>query len=350
MSVPFVYNTGMANYDFGKHPFRAANVSDLREYLQTHIDSKVIDEVSAEPATDDMLLSVHSPDYIEKVLRLEVNSGHLSMDTWVAPGTPDAAKAVVGGAVAAIDLALDGNEVVLCTGGFHHAGVDYGEGFCIYNDVAIAARHAGDSGAAKVMIIDTDAHQGNGTMDIFYRSCEVLFLSLHQHPRTLYPGRGFAHETGDGDGKGYTVNIPMFPFSRDPDYKVAFARVVAPVVEQFDPDLIIRNGGADPHFRDQLTALGMSMDGLRWMGGAIRKMANGVDAPLVDLPISGYGDHAVPGWLQIWSGATGTDLTIPYDEGQYEEHPRFPADLVKAENASILDEVVENLKGCWELA
>jgi len=345
-----MYHPGMANYDFGKHPFRAANVSDLREYLQKHFTSKTIVEVPMEPATDEMLLSVHSSDYLQKVRRLEANSGHLSMDTWVAPGTPDAAKAVVGGAVAAVDLAMNGNEVVLCPGGFHHAGVDYGEGFCIYNDVAIAARHAVDSGAAKVMIIDTDAHQGNGTMDIFYRSKDVLFLSLHQHPRTLYPGRGFAHEIGDGDGKGYTVNVPMFPFSRDPDYRAAFERIVGPVVEQFGPDLVIRNGGADPHFRDELTALGMTMEGFRWMGGAIRSMARAVGAPLVDLPISGYGDHAVPGWLQLWSGATGTDLTVPYDEGQYEEHPRFPKELVSEENTGILEEVAENLEGYWKLA
>ncbi len=349
MPVPFVYNPGMANYDFGKHPFRAANVSDLREYLQPHIDDGSIDVVASEPASDDLLLAVHSPDYIEKVLRLEKRSGHLSMDTWVAPGTPDAAKAVVGGAVKAVDLALGGEDVVLCTGGFHHAGVDYGEGFCIYNDVAVAADHALGSGARKVMIIDTDAHQGNGTMDIFYRSMDVLFLSLHQHPRTLYPGRGFAHETGDGDGTGFTVNIPMFPFSRDQDYEMAFERAVRPIVEQFDPDMMIRNGGADPHYRDQLTALGMSMTGFRWMGGAIREMAKGVDAPLVDLPISGYGDHAVPGWLQIWSGATGIDLTVPFDEGAYEGHPRFPGELVHEENEKMLDEVAENLKGRWDL-
>jgi len=339
----------MANYDFGKHPFRAANVSDLRGYLRKHFDSRTVVEVAAEPATDDRLLTVHSPGYIEKVRRLEANSGHLSMDTWVAPGTPDAAKAVVGGAVAAVDLAMNGNEVVLCPGGFHHAGVDHGEGFCIYNDVAIAAVHALGSGASRVMIIDTDAHQGNGTMDIFYRSKDVLFLSLHQHPRTLYPGRGFPYETGDGDGEGSTVNIPMFPFSRDHHYRKAFDRVVRPVVEQFDPGLIIRNGGADPHFRDELTALGMTMEGFRWMGGAIRSMARAVDAPLVDLPISGYGDHAVPGWLQIWSGATGTDLTVPYDEGAFEPHPRFPEELVSAENAGLLDEVVENLAEHWSL-
>lgn len=350
MPVPFVFREEMTRYDFGRgHPFRAANVGDLRRLLEPHmVDGRLV-EVGPEIADDGLLATVHDRAYIARVIDLEGTEGHLSPDTWVAQGTPAAARAVVGGAARAVDLALDGDRVVLCPGGFHHAGRDYGEGFCIFNDVAIAATRAFRHGAGRVMILDTDAHQGNGTMDIFYGTADVLFISIHQDPRTLYPGRGFVREIGSGDGEGFTVNIPMFPYAGDDLYLEAFNRIVGPVARQFDPDLIIRNGGSDPHFRDLLTTLGMTMAGLRSIGERTASLARSVGAPLVDLVISGYGSHAVPGWLQIWSGATGLDLTIPFEEGEPTLPPRVPEADVRDAVMRTLDDMKETLSPFWDL-
>ena len=164
----------------------------------------------------------------------------------------------------------------------------------------------------RILIIDTDAHQGNGTMDIFYDDPRVLFTSIHQDPRTLYPGRGFVYETGDGAGKGFTVNIPMPIFSENKQYEYALEEVFVPLAREFQPEVIIRNGGSDPHYTDQLTQLGLDLNGLNMVGKIVRRAVDETSNKLIDMMVSGYGDLTPYGWLAIISGVSG--LSIDFED------------------------------------
>jgi acetoin utilization protein AcuC len=212
----------------------------------------------------------------------------------------------------------DDHDTAVTFGGFHHAGVASGEGFCVFNDVAITARMLLEQYPVKrILVMDTDAHQGNGTMDIFYDDPNVLFLSVHQDPHTLYPGRGFVHETGTGAGEGYTVNIPMPMYSGNDQYRYVLSEILIPLAEEFKPDVIIQNGGADPHYADHLTQLGVNLDGLSAITRIVRETADRTSKKLVSMIVSGYGDLVPYGWLALISGVSGYD--IDFDELVREE-------------------------------
>ena len=138
----------------------------------------------------------------------------------------------------------------------HHAERDRAMGFCLFNNVAVAAAHARAQGAAKVAIVDYDVHHGNGTQHIFETDPHVLYISTHQFP--YYPGTGAADEVGRGAGRGFTVNVPLEVGAVDEDYQLAFATVVLPVLRQFEPDLILVSAGFDAHERDPLGGMRLS--------------------------------------------------------------------------------------------
>ena len=141
------------------------------------------------------------------------------------------------------------------SGGLHHAMADRASGFCIYNDPAIACALIADRGL-KVAYVDIDAHHGDGVQAAFYDTDRVLTVSLHQDGRTLFPGTGFADERGTGKGAGYSVNVPLPPFTDDQAYVRAFDAVVLPLVERYRPDVLVTQQGIDPHFSDPLTQIG----------------------------------------------------------------------------------------------
>jgi len=312
--VPLFYHEKYGDYSFGKfHPFNPIRFSRFVEEVKKEekMDSKV--EVMESLSVDDAILeTVHERGYIEEVKEKEETGGSLTMDTPVKKGTPAAARRIVGGSLQAAK-AMRETDFAINFGGLHHAGPDYGEGFCIFNDVAVAAQYLLDDGK-NVVIFDTDAHQGNGTMDIFEKHPRVLFISMHQDPSTLYPGRGYINEIGEGEGKGYKINIPMPRDSNSADYRHAIEGVVKPVVNQFSPDVFIRNGGSDPHHSDSLTDLGLDMRGLKYLGEISRTMARDTNAGYIDLMLSGYGNRVVEGWKAITIGTLGLDIPLPSDQ------------------------------------
>ncbi len=311
--IALVYNSKLSKFDFGPgHPFRGDRFSEFMlvfHKLSPNI-TNMFELVKPKQATDKELELVHTQEYINHVKSLEKHGGHLSIDTYVMESMVDAAKLIVGSGLTAAKLVMSGNyNLVITFGGFHHAGVASGEGFCVFNDVAITARMLIKKFRIKrIMIIDTDAHQGNGTMDIFYDDPKVLFLSMHQDPRTLYPGRGFINEIGTGNGQGFTVNVPMPVFSGEPEYQYVFEEIVSPLALEFRPEIIIRNGGSDPHYADELTQLGLSLDGLHLIGTSVRKLVNATSKKLIDMIVSGYGALTPYGWLAIIGGISGIDI------------------------------------------
>jgi acetoin utilization protein AcuC len=350
MGIPLFYHPDVASYDFGpSHPFQGTRFDRFMKELANRFPAVYarLAIMRPESAGNDLLELVHDRSYIDRVVALEKRRGYLSVDTQLLPGSIDAARLIVGASVAAAREALR-TGLALGFGGLHHAGPDYGEGFCIFNDVAVAAAVLLREGKERILILDTDAHQGNGTMDIFIEDPRVLFISLHQDPRTLYPGRGFADEIGEGPGIGYTVNIPMPMLSGGPMYDLALDEIVFPLVDEFRPQVIIRNGGSDPLYTDTLTNLGLTLDHLSRLMCRIAEKAKSSNIPLVDLFLSGYGPYVTEGWLAIIRGTLGESFELVMSERM-----KFipPEDLARIERVTraTLEYLKANLHPYWKI-
>jgi acetoin utilization protein AcuC len=303
--------------------------------------------IRPEGAGNDLLELVHDRSYIDRVVALEKRRGYLSIDTQLLPGSVEAARLIVGSSVAAARKARS-TGLAVGFGGLHHAGRDYGEGFCIFNDVAVTAAVLLLEGMERVLILDTDAHQGNGTMDIFIEEPRVLFISLHQDPRTLYPGRGFADETGSGAGSGFTVNIPLPMLSGGPMYDLALDEIVFPLIDEYKPQIIIRNGGSDPLYTDTLTNLGLTLDELSNLIHRIAAKAKAADIPLVDLFLSGYGSYVTEGWLAIIRGLLGESFELSIPEQKKYMLPEERARIERVTQA-MLEYLRANLRPYWKI-
>lgn len=243
-----------------EHPERGARLLAVRAGLeQAEADAQVrYTRLGASDATDEQLARVHEPAYIESIGHLAGRSGFLDSDTYLSPGSVPAARRAAGAAVALVEALHGGARF-----GFavprppgHHALADRAMGFCLLNNVAVAAAHARSLGYQRVLLLDWDVHHGNGTEAIFYGDPSVLFISLHQYPN--YPGTGAAADLGQGDGRGRNVNLPLPPGTGDAAYKAAFERVVSPIIEQFSPDFALVSCGFDAHERDPLAQMLLS--------------------------------------------------------------------------------------------
>ncbi|MFH0815475.1 MAG: histone deacetylase [Methanobacteriota archaeon] len=345
------YSPAMGRVDFGAgHPFRGSRFDQFVKLLQANGLEKDLDVRQPLTATDADLALVHTPEYVAHVREVEGYEGALSIDTPVPRGMTDAVKFIVGGALAgAGSLAKGESELAMTFGGFHHAGVSNGEGFCVFNDVAIAARALIQRHEMKrVLVIDTDAHQGNGTMDIFWEDPRVLFISIHQDPRTVYPGRGFASEIGAGEGRGFTINIPMPRFSGNAQWAHALDEIFVPVCAEFKPEAIIRNGGSDPFYADELTELGLDFDGLAEVGRIVRSASDNGPRRLLDLMVSGYGDFVPYGWLALFAGVTGMQVDYSkYARLVYPMPSRVPEATLERQTDAVVAEVRRNLAEFW---
>jgi acetoin utilization deacetylase AcuC-like enzyme len=215
---------------------------------------------TCDPADEEALAAVHDPAYLDQVRKMcAAGGGYLSLDTAVGAGSWEAASLASGAACSAVESALAG-EVAFAVARppGHHAGRDYGMGFCLTNHAAVAAGYALSKGLERVAILDWDVHHGNGTQDIFYRDSRVLYLSVHQSP--FYPGTGAAGEVGEGEGLGLTANVPLPAGSREDLYAAAFAGLFMPVLREFGPGLILVSAGFDAHAADLLGGMALESD------------------------------------------------------------------------------------------
>ncbi len=346
-----VYHSDVSEYDFGLgHPFRGDRFPRFIKLLEAKglLYLPDVELVEPEAANNSDLQLVHSDAYIERVDRLAARYAPLSGDTPLTPSVPNAARIIVGTALKAGELVVGGGfrfaEGV--GGGLHHAGPDYGRGFCVFNDVAICAKAMLDRhGLERVLIFDSDAHAGNGTMDIFYDEPRVLFVSVHQDPRTIYPGTGFIDQIGRGRGEGYTVNVPLPPGADDECMQLVLERVFKPLARDFRPQALIRNGGSDPHFMDGLANLGLTFSGLRSVGKAVSDAASAAGCGVVDLCCSGYNPETVAeGWLAIISGLIGVEVELE-ERGTPR---RVDTRHLEATNA-VIGELAKRLREYWIL-
>ncbi len=315
LKVGITYHEKFSQYDLGAdHPFKGDRFNNVMVLFKEQGLFRLpsVSLLKPEPVTLRDLLRVHGKEYLDLIFRLAEANKPYDMETPVSPQILEAARLLVGGAIEAGKAIYDGKveRAVALGGGYHHAGRDYGGGFCLFNDVAVLVEVLREEYAVKrVLILDYDVHFGNGTSDIYYSDPEVLFISLHQDPKTIYPGIGFVEEIGEGAGEGFNVNVPLPPGTGDQTYLQALKEVFVPLAEEFKPEIILANGGSDAHFADRLGNLGLTVKGFFKLSRVIVGVAERVcGGRLVLMPGSGYNPTVLPPcWYALTAGVVGLE-------------------------------------------
>jgi acetoin utilization deacetylase AcuC-like enzyme len=259
------------------HPEYAARLTMIQATLEQQGLLERLAHVETELVADEFLHTVHTADY----LRLLEKTSHmtsvsmLGLDTYITPHSYEIARLAAGGVLNVVDAVMTGeadNGLAAIRPPGHHATASMGMGFCLLNNIALAARHAQQQHAiTRALIVDYDVHHGNGTQDIFYDDPTVLYISTHQSP--LYPGTGAIQETGRESGKGFTINVPLPPGVGDVGYAQVFDEIVLPAARRFEPELILVSGGYDAHWADPLANMMLSLNGYTRMDRALVALA-----------------------------------------------------------------------------
>jgi acetoin utilization protein AcuC len=271
----FIYSEEMSRFDFGSdHPFKPERASKTYELCARYgvMNHPWIQEIEPPLLKNSLAGIFHDPDYLELLRKAgegkfcpEMYSRGLgTADNPIISGIYDWSMHAAGGTLEAMKRIVEGSATVgfNSLGGFHHAMPERAEGFCYINDIVISIKEVlrGNPGL-RIVFIDIDAHHGNGVQAAFYDDPEVLFISLHETGRTLYPSSGYEFEIGEGKGMGFTVNVPLEPWTDDEIYEFAFDEIVPPLIGSFSPDIIVAVLGADTLVSDPLTHLKLTNNG-----------------------------------------------------------------------------------------
>ena len=290
--IPGVYvrHPSSFGHDTGGHPENARRLSAIEEALSER-DWLGMELAEAPAAEREQLLRVHDASHLEAIESIsERGGGMLDLDTVASAGSWEAALHSAGGAVwATRRLLAEGGGFAFC--GLrppgHHAERDQAMGFCLFNNVAVAAAEATEGqGLERVLILDWDVHHGNGTEAIFYRSSSVLYASIHQSP--LYPGTGAPGDVGHGEGEGFTINLPVPPGSGGEEFLALIQHVVSPIAREWSPQLICVSAGYDAHAEDPLAECLLDDRAYAEMAATVGKLAAELDAPVLICLEGGY--------------------------------------------------------------
>ena len=263
----FFYPAGhQAHFERG-HPESPERVERLRQAFEEAGWWQIYPHLEPTLVPDDVLRSVHAPAYLEILQEASRNGAHIDMDTYTTPASWQLALHAAGGAIAIASAVWRGEArrgFALTRPPGHHATIDQGMGFCLLNNIALAAEYLiRKDGVQRLAIVDLDLHHGNGTQEIFWKRGDVFYISTHQSP--LYPGTGDLDETGGGPGKGATANFPLPPGSGDQAFAGVMEDLIIPLLEQFAPEMVLVSFGFDPHWRDPLGSLLLSGAGYGWI-------------------------------------------------------------------------------------
>jgi acetoin utilization deacetylase AcuC-like enzyme len=290
MATGYVYDPIYLEHDLRGHPENQRRLKTILQVLEGHNMLERLTPIRAVPISHERLNRVHEPAYVDHVQRVaQKGGGHLDMDTYVCSASYDAALMAAGGLVEATRVVLDGeldNAFALVRPPGHHALRDRGMGFCLFNNVAIAARYAlAECGLERVLIMDFDVHHGNGTQDEFEADPAVMYISTHQYP--YYPGTGHWNETGYGEGEGSIINVPLEGGVGNEGFARIFQEIVAPAAWRFQPQLILVSAGYDAHWDDPLAYMQLSVGGYAAIARALNDLARELCAGRIVFTLEG---------------------------------------------------------------
>jgi acetoin utilization deacetylase AcuC-like enzyme len=342
MSTGYVYDPIFLAHDLRGHPENAQRLVRITRLLEetgtlarlTHLPVR---EISAEE-----LAWNHTPEYVDLVRRTaERGGGHLDLDTFVATGSYEAALKAAGGLIDLTAAVLEGrldNGFGLVRPPGHHALRSRGMGFCLFNNVALAAYAAIEThGLERVLIVDFDVHHGNGTQDSFDHDPRVLYFSTHQYPH--YPGTGHWQEIGRGDGHGTTANVPLSAGVGDAGYNLIFEDFLWPLSERYLPQLVLVSAGFDAHWSDPLAGMTLSITGYAQLARNLKSLAEALcNGKLVFTLEGGYN-------LDVLSYAVLNTFKVLLGDDEIAD-PLGPS----PRGERLVDELIEHLKGAHGLA
>ena len=323
--VAFVYDDILAQHNLGEnHPMKPIRLRYTYELLDAYgaFDAPQTMLVRPRLATEEEVLSYHTREYLEAVQHL--SRGDTSVDPATfnfGPGDNPAYEGMYQASAWSTGASLRGAELLASgemdaalsiSGGLHHAMPAYAAGFCVFNDPVIAIKSMLSQGM-RVAYVDVDCHHGDGVQHAFYDTDEVLTISVHESGAFLYPGTGSTQETGTGRGRGYSVNLPLYPYTTDDVYIWAFREVVPPLIESFRPDALVTQLGIDSHHLDPITHLALTVQGFSQVVSELSRLA----PKWLALGGGGYDLHAV---ARAWTTAYGVmseqqfsdDIPEPY--------------------------------------
>ncbi|BCX14330.1 MAG: acetoin utilization protein AcuC [Patescibacteria group bacterium] len=298
--INIVYSENYLKYDLGlDNPISKTKTGMFLEKLRKEgkIDYKVLEAPRAE---EEDLLLVHTPRYLQELRRLADNNLDFDADTPVNHGMLEGGLYIIGGTILSLNLALQDERVVNLIGGMHHASSYKASGFCIYNDHAIAIRKLQKEGKIKKAIVyDLDVHAGQGTQEIFYHDASVMTVSIHQDPRTIYPGTGFEWQKGEGEGLGTNINIPLPPGTMEREYLQALDSILEST-KSFSHDISILILGVDTYKEDFLGGMRLEKESFRKIGERFRNFQK-----LAILFGGGYSSKIPDLWMLFLKGYLG---------------------------------------------
>jgi acetoin utilization deacetylase AcuC-like enzyme len=322
------------------HPERAER-AEAMDVIASKWRARGVEVVAPPLATREQLARVHDDAYLRQIAETAGRAVSLDPDTYTSPDSYEIARMAAGAAVDATERVMGGSHcatLALVRPPGHHAERDRAMGFCLYNNIAVAAAHARTLGAGRVAIVDYDVHHGNGTQHIFESDPHVLYVSTHQFP--YYPGTGDAWEIGVGAGKGRTVNLPLEAGAVDDDYRLVIEEVVIPALRQFRPDIVLVSAGFDAHQRDPLGGMRLTTGAFAAMTMELRTVAEECcDGRIVLVTEGGYDLQALAASIDAVAGVLAGDAGTPEwpTNSIASSRGRQSADLARAALAGYYD-------------
>jgi len=286
----YVRHPSSFGHETGAHPENARRLLAIEEAMNAR-DWMSLEMLKAPAASPEQLLRVHGAEHIDAIeSHVAAGAGMIDTDTITSEGSWEAALHAAGGAAAAAERLLqDGGGFAFCgtRPPGHHAERGQAMGFCLFNNVAVAAAHAVEAcGAERALVFDFDVHHGNGTEAIFYEDPSTLYASVHQSP--LYPGTGAAGDTGRGEGEGFTVNMPVPPGAGSEEFLSLTQHVIAPIAREHRPGILFLSAGYDAHRDDPLAQCDVTEEGYRQMAATFASLGEELQAPVVICLEGGY--------------------------------------------------------------
>jgi acetoin utilization deacetylase AcuC-like enzyme len=271
----FLSDYHLFEHDTGDHPENAERLQAIMEALKNGPYEKYLDLTKKRLATKEELILVHDRSYVDKILSLDGQAAEIDRETLVSPRSVKAARLAAGLGLELVEQVILGNVLngfALLRPPGHHARPSTGMGFCIFNNIAIAAKKALKMGLKRILIFDWDVHHGNGTQEIFYNDDRILFVDIHQE--NLFPvNSGLIEEIGEGKGIKFTMNVPLPPECGDAEYLYIFDELVKQVVVEYHPELILVSAGFDAHESDPLGFMKVTTNGFGLLANRIKHLA-----------------------------------------------------------------------------